>query len=419
MNNKKVGIVGLGYVGLPLATLFAERGFNVIAYDRDESKINHLKNSVSYIEDIPTERLSKIISKISPTLDPSDLSEADCISVCVPTPVTWDKKPDLKPIMGALEDIKAHVKEGAVVIIESTVYPNFTKEMARPLFPQAHVVFSSERVDPNNQQFEIKDIPKVLGADSEEALTKARGFYSELFTLKEVSSTAVAESSKLLENTYRAVNIALANDFSRMCRELDIDVWEVIDAAKTKPFGFQAFYPSLGVGGHCIPVDPFYLLHKADSRLVREAMMINQEMVKRCIYMAQAGGVILGGPDPKDLGNLKGKVLLLGVAYKPDISDYRESPSIRLLDRLLLLKHDTLTPTDEDISYYDPHVPSISEHGIEMTSQPSLEDALEWADTVLVCTAHSAFDREYIKSNSNILFDFCGLFRDDPNVEGV
>ena len=405
---KKVGIVGLGYVGLPLATLFAERGYNVIAYDKDKTKINHLNKSVSYIEDISTERLSKVIANLSPTLNPSDLSEADCISVCVPTPVTWDNKPDLKPIMGALEDIKDHVKEGAVVIIESTVYPNFTKEKARPLFPHAHVVFSSERVDPNNQQFEIKDIPKVLGAYSEEALVKARGFYSELFTLKEVSSTAVAESSKLLENTYRAVNIALANDFSRICRELDIDVWEVIEAAKTKPFGFQAFYPSLGVGGHCIPVDPFYLLHKADSRLVRDAMTINQDMVKQCLRMSQ--------------GNLRGKVLLLGVAYKPNISDYRESPSIRLLKDLFLLKHDELNPTGAgggDISYYDPHVPSISEHGLDMVSQSSLKEALRRADTVLVCTAHKAFDKDYIKSNSNVLYDFCGLFRDDPDVEGV
>lgn len=408
MVKRKVGVVGLGYVGLPLATLFAEKGFDVIAYDRDATKVSLLSEGVSYIEDVSTERLQLVYKSITPTTDPSVLSEAECISVCVPTPIKAHK-PHLDPIMGALHDIKDHVMEGAVIVIESTVYPKFTEEKARPLFPHAHVVFSSERVDPNNEQFEIKDIPKVLGADSEEALAKARSVYSELFTLKEVSSTAIAETSKLLENTYRAVNIALVNELARVCARLEIDVWEVISAAATKPFGFQAFYPSLGVGGHCIPVDPYYLLHKGDITFVRMAMGINESMPSRCLTMAAP--------------YIKNNVLILGTAYKPNISDYRESPSIELLTAMRH-RFDCAFGTESyghacAITYYDPHVPEIELRGGTLKSMSSLESALAWADCVLVCVAHSAFDKDLIKSKSAVLFDFCGLFRDDKDVQGL
>jgi len=403
-----VGVVGLGYVGLPLAVLYAQKGYNVIAYDCDESKVESLRKGVSYIEDIEDSVLNSVLERITPTTKPSDLSVAECISVCVPTPLKGHS-PDLKPIVGALNDIKHHVKEWAVVVIESTVYPNFTNGLAKTLFPKAHVVFSSERVDPNNSEFEIKDIPKVLGADDPVALEKARSFYSNLFTLKEVSSTKVAEMSKLLENTYRAVNIALANEFARISESLDINVWEVIDAAATKPFGFQPFYPSLGVGGHCIPVDPYYLLHAKDSVFVRLAMGINESMPSKCLSMAR--------------NDLRGNVLILGMAYKPNVADYRESPSLELLRSMI---HQTncvlglnMFGHDCAISYYDPHIPEISVKNTTLKSLQSLEEALYWADCVLLCVAHKDFDKDLIKSNSKKLYDFCGLFRDDSDVMGL
>lgn len=434
--NPKIGIVGLGYVGLPLSVLFAEAGFEVIGYDRDAEKIRCLREGIVYIDDISTERFLACASNITPTLDPKDLSGADFIAVCVPTPISKNKTPDTQLVESAVDAIKPYVRKGAVVSIESTVYPNFTKDVIAPRLPEAHVVFSPERVDPSNSKVDLKDVPKVLGADTEIAMSRARDVYSKVFTLVEVSSTSTAETAKLLENVYRAVNIALANEMARLCGILDINVWEVIQAAATKPFGFQAFYPSLGVGGHCIPVDPYYLLHKGESELIRKSLEINTETTFKCIERIS--------PACSSARSARKPVLFLGVAYKPNVSDTRESSALEMLRAI------TKTTDMGHVMYYDPHVPSVQvplAGGGDfhtMCSQENVEDAIESAGVIVVCVNHARFeglkDRIMAKVDQkmefeNVLdvpvpflsfhkhdcqvFDFCGMFRGDTRVAGL
>lgn len=405
---RTVGIVGLGYVGLPLAVHFADRGYYVIAYDIDSEKIESLREQVSYIEDVADADIKRVFGRLCPTTDVSEISRAECISVCVPTPVSGTE-PDIGPIMSAVRALEGHVAQGAVLVIESTVYPNFTQEKVAPLFPDAHVVFSPERVDPRNDKYAIEDIPKVIGADSPYALEKAREFYEDLFTLKEVSSTASAEMSKLLENTYRAVNIALVNEFARISSDLGIDVWEVISAAATKPFGFQPFYPSLGVGGHCIPVDPYYLLHKGESAFVRSALEINERNIERCADMISENVDLEGS-----------HVLFLGVAYKPDVGDCRESPALKLWD----IVSERMGAGLERLRYCDPHVAEFSAHDHVYTSESDLIAAVGASSCVVVCVNHSAYG--LYKSGildlcvgSRSIFDFCGMFAGDSRVIGL
>jgi UDP-N-acetyl-D-glucosamine dehydrogenase len=443
--NPKIGIVGLGYVGLPLSVLFAEAGFEVIGYDRDVEKIRCLWEGIVYIDDISTERFLACASNITPTLEPKDLSGADFIAVCVPTPISKNKTPDTQLVESAVDAIKPYVRKGAVVSIESTVYPNFTKDVIAPRLPEAHVVFSPERVDPSNSKFDLKDVPKVLGADTETAMSRARDVYSKVFTLVEVSSTSTAEAAKLLENTYRAVNIALANEMARLCGTLDINVWEVIQAAATKPFGFQAFYPSLGVGGHCIPVDPYYLLHKGESELIRKSLEINSAMTHKCterIAPSCSSSLLAHKP-----------ILFLGVAYKPDVSDTRESPALEVL-RSVASAVDRGGSSSETyrayVNYYDPHVPSIQVPSVDddapytMYSLRDVEEAIENAGIIVICVKHTRFERlkarilakvnqklasenglSEASSSSNLhelsceVFDFCGMFEGDSRISGL
>ncbi len=415
-----VGVVGLGYVGLPLSVLFAESGFKVIGYDCDQAKIDALRKGEVYIDDISPERFENCRENFLPTSDASSLISAEFIAICVPTPIAEDKTPDTSLITRALDEVAPYVKEDAVVSIESTVYPNFTKTVAKPKLPHAHVVFSPERVDPSNKKFDLKEVPKVIGADTDIAMFKARNVYSKVFSLVEVGSTSAAEMSKLLENTYRAVNIALVNEMSRICGDLEIDVWEVIQAAATKPFGFQAFYPSLGVGGHCIPVDPYYLLHKGDSRLIRNSLEINESNVERCADKL-----------PREIFcNPEARILILGVAYKPNVSDVRESPVPKLIEEIARRSayHANLQAMNQNLKFHDPHVESISIKGNEYFSESDLESALGHASDVILCVNHDRYVpyREAIldklsgsSSTQYRVFDFCGMFKSDTRVIGL
>lgn len=439
----EIGVVGLGYVGLPLSVLFAEAGIQVTAYDCDNSKIGSLLEGNIYIEDISSERYSKCRHNIKPTTNPEDLKDVGFIAVCVPTPLSQDKLPDTEFVERAIRKIKPYLKEGTVVSIESTVYPNFTKDVIAPELPGIHVVFSPERVDPSNSKFDLKDVPKVLGADSETALSLARDVYSEVFTLVEVSSTAAAETAKLLENTYRAVNIALANEMARLCGDLEINVWEVIQAAATKPFGFQAFYPSMGVGGHCIPVDPYYLLHKGESALVRKCLEINSAVtdkyIERITPACWTSRLLARKP-----------ILFLGVAYKPNVSDTRESPALEMLrsiTRVITLGNPNPDEHNRYVEYYDPHVPNVqmastSGNGsYTMYSHENIDEAISEAGVVVVCVNHAEFSElkdtliekalngvnpGYTNLRSlplpledRVVFDFCGMFKGDSRVTGL
>jgi UDP-N-acetyl-D-glucosamine dehydrogenase len=389
----RVGIIGLGYVGLPLAVAFARAGFNVSGFDVDPVKVAEINAGRSYIPDVPAADVAETVraNRLRATSDMSCLHEMDAIDICVPTPLRKTRDPDLSYVVQAVEAVKSRLRAGQLVILESTTYPGTTDEVVQPALEatglrvgvDVHLAFSPERVDPGNQSFGTKTIPKVVGGSSPESTELACALYGAVIdTVVPVSSTRVAEMVKLLENTFRAVNIGLVNEIALMCHRMDIDVWEVIDAAKTKPFGFMPFYPGPGLGGHCIPIDPFYLSWKArqsgfECRFIELAGHVNHSMPAFVVErVADALNTV------KKPVNGSG-VHLFGVAYKKDVSDMRESPALDVLE--------LLHRRGARLSYTDPYVPTLNHGDVYLKSidEPSAADGI---DCAVICTDHGVFD---------------------------
>ncbi len=401
-----VAIVGAGYVGVPLAQVFAEAGRAVVLLDVDEERVAMLRRGESYIEDVPSARLRELVDRhgLGATTDYDVLRETDAILIALPTPLSRQREPDLSIVKAATREIAARLRPGHLVVLESTTYPGTTREEVLPILEQVsglragvdfHLAFSPERVDPGRTDFTTRTVPKVVGGIDEASTEAAAALYgSAIDAVHRVSSPEAAELTKLLENIFRSVNIALVNELARLCDRMGIDVWEVIDAASTKPFGFMRFEPGPGLGGHCIPIDPFYLTWKAreydfTTEFIELAGKVNQAMPYYCrSKISQALNHGLGK-------SLKGsRILVLGVAYKADISDLRESPAIRLIQ--------LLERGGADVAYHDPHIPAFVEHGVALTSVP-LEPAAY--DAVVIATAHSGIDYAALVDDASIVID--------------
>jgi UDP-N-acetyl-D-glucosamine dehydrogenase len=406
----RVGVVGLGYVGLPLAETFAWGGYPVLGFDIDEQKVARLKRGESYIGHICAERVAELIDsgRFDATSDPARFVEVDVIVICVPTPLTEAREPDLSFIIKTGQDIAPHLRPGQLVILESSTYPGTTEEVLRPILEENglaagrdfFLAYSPEREDPGNKDFATRNIPKVVGGIDDVSRDLAVALYQPVVDgVVPVSSPGVAEACKILENTYRAVNIALVNELKMVFDRMGIDVWEVIAAAKTKPFGFQAFYPGPGLGGHCIPVDPFYLTWVArkygvHTRFIELAGEVNTAMPR---WVVDRVAEALNDQDRPLRGS---KVCVLGVAYKKDVDDPRESPAFVILE--LLQRRGAV------VSYNDPHVPTLPRmrnHDLRLDSQPLTPEFLAAQDCVLVVTDHSAYDFPEIVRHARLVVD--------------
>jgi len=390
----RIGVIGLGYVGLPLAVEFARAGFDVTGFDVDASKIAEINASRSYIPDVPQQELAEAVAagRLKATTDMTGLAGMDVADICVPTPLRKTKDPDLSYVVKALEYVAASLKAGQLVILESTTYPGTTDEVALPMLEAKGLVadkdfflaFSPERVDPGNQQYTTRNIPKIVGGHGPSSTEAATALYSQIVSnVIPVSSTRVAEMVKLLENTFRAVNIGLVNEIALMCHKMDIDVWEVIDAAKTKPFGFMPFYPGPGLGGHCIPIDPHYLSWKArqvgfECRFIELAGHVNGSMPD---YVVERIGEALNAVRKPINGS---RVHLYGIAYKKNVSDMRESPALDILE--------LLERRGAEVSYTDPFVPTLKHGAVTLESMTEQAALGTHPDCVVICTDHASFD---------------------------
>ena len=403
-----VGVVGLGYVGLSLAMEFVRAGYRVIGIDINEEKVAKLNAGKSYVMDVPSVDVAKAIEDgtLQATTDYAKVAEMDALSICVPTPLrSKTKDPDLSYIMDAVGEIRKYLHAGQLVVLESTTFPGTTTEVIQPILEESgmkagedfFLAFSPERVDPGNVEYGTRDIPKVVGGVNEASTTHAKVLYGNtLSQVIGVSSTDVAEMVKLLENTFRSVNIGLANEFSLLCSKLGIDVWEVIEAASTKPFGYMPFYPGPGLGGHCIPVDPLYLSWKAKvngfhPRLIDVAVQINQDMPKHVVRKVRES---LEGLKKELKGS---KILIVGVAYKRNTDDVRESPALEIIQ--------LLEDEGAQVSFSDPYVSQVRENGRSLHSAPLEPATVADADCVLVVTDHSAVDYELIAKHASVVVD--------------
>jgi UDP-N-acetyl-D-glucosamine dehydrogenase len=415
-----VGIIGLGYVGLPLVLRFCEVGFNVLGFDTDPGKVERLNRGESYIRHILASRLADLLKpqegqgQFAATHDMGRLGEPDVVIICVPTPLTSKREPDLRFVANTTREIAACLRPGQLISLESTTYPGTTAELLLPILgsnfrvgEDFFLVFSPEREDPGNPQYQVSSIPKVVGGVTAACLAHGVALYSQVIErVIPVSSTQAAEMSKLLENIYRAVNIALVNELKILCLKMGLDVFEIIEASKTKPFGFQAFYPGPGLGGHCIPIDPFYLTWKAreydfSTRFIELAGEINTSMphfvVQRVTKALSEHHLALNGA----------RILVLGIAYKKDVDDPRESPAVKIMD---LLKQE-----GAEVSYNDPYIPRCAgmRHypHFDLISTPLDERALIETDLVLLVTDHSAYDYAWIASQARLIVDTRNAFK--------
>jgi UDP-N-acetyl-D-glucosamine dehydrogenase len=405
---KTVGIIGLGYVGLPLAVAFAQEGCEVIAVDVDSRKIDAIEAGESYIEDVPSELLREYKDQIQATTRYARLAKADAVLICVPTPLTRNREPDLGPLIDTARALGEVLQPNQLVVLESTTYPGTTRERVAPLLEESglaagrdfHLAFSPERVDPGRTDFTLRNTPKVLGGLTEACLHRAEEVYGLVCDeLVRVSSPEAAELTKLLENIFRSVNIALVNELAMLTDRMGIDIWEVVDAASTKPYGFMPFSPGPGMGGHCLPVDPFYLSWRArefdmSTEFIELAGKVNQQMPYHCVAKAQ-----------RSLNNaglsVKGsRVAVLGVSYKPGVGDIRESPALKIVS---LLKE-----MGAEVCYHDPHVPTLSEFGL--SSRP-LDEAVNDADLTLIVTAHPSVDHDQVAQRARLVVDLRGVTR--------
>ena len=410
MHQLKIGVIGLGYVGLPLAVEKAKAGFKTIGFDVQKQKVDMVNNGVNYIGDVVDDDLKKLVDNgnLSATTDFSFIRDLDFIAICVPTPLDMYQQPDTSYVENSSAEIAKYLKKGSIVVLESTTYPGTTEELVRPILEKGsglvcgedfYLGFSPERVDPGNLIYKTKNTPKVVGAIGSDALEVISAVYRAVLNsdVYEVSSPAVAEMEKILENTYRNVNIGLINELAILCNKMNINIWEVIEAAKSKPYGFQAFYPGPGLGGHCIPLDPYYLSWKAreygfHTSMIEASMMINDRMPE---YIIERASKILNRYKKALNG---AKILILGVAYKQDIDDYRESPALKIIDGF--------TESGANIDFYDPYIKSYKRNGKEYYGLNDItSDIINAYDLVCITTAHSNVDYEMVAENAKVVFD--------------
>ena len=409
-----IAVIGIGYVGLPLAVEFAREGYRVVGVDVSRKKVDLLNSGVSYIPDIPTDDLAQAVEAglLSATTDYGVLHDVDAISICVPTPLRKTKDPDMSYIIAAADEIAKYSRPGQLIVLESTTYPGTTDELIVPrvlsngyqVGEDVFVCFSPERIDPGNPTYGVRNTPKVIGGITPDCVEVAAALYGKAIdTVIPVSSTRAAEMVKLLENTFRSVNIGLVNEMAVMCDKLDVNVWEVIEAASTKPFGFMTFYPGPGLGGHCIPIDPLYLSWKLkalnyNARFIELASEINGNMP---LYVVTKVMDALNEVRQTVNG---ARILVLGVAYKRDIDDLRESPA---LDIIRLLQE-----RGADVSYHDPYVPDLEHEGLDLASAPLSEEALEAADAVVIVTDHTCLDYGWVAGHARIVVDTRNALKD-------
>lgn len=411
ISNKEiiVGVVGLGYVGLPLAVEKAKAGFKTIGFDIQSQKVDMVNAGSNYIGDVVDDDLKEIVESgmLSATTDFSFVKNVDFIAICVPTPLDSHQQPDISYVKSSTEEIAKYLTKGTMVVLESTTYPGTTEELLKPILESSGLIcgedfylgFSPERVDPGNKEFKTKNTPKVVGAIGQDAREVIASMYRAVLEgdVHEVSSPAIAEMEKILENTYRNINIGLANEMAILCNKMGIDFWEVVDAAKTKPYGFQAFYPGPGLGGHCIPLDPYYLSWKAreygfHTSMIESSMMVNDRMPEYCVERSMT---ILNRHKKALNGS---KVLVLGVAYKNDIDDYRESPAIQVIEKL----KEAGAKTD----FYDPWIPEFKDKGKVVEGIKKIDEAIiAGYDLVVITAAHTNFDYNMIQENAQVIFD--------------
>ena len=414
IKNKKavIGVIGLGYVGLPLALTFAKKGFNVIGIDIDKDRVIRIKKRISYITDVSSVELSEVLKKrkFKATTNVKFIKKLDAVIICVPTPLGKDRTPDISYIREAVNKVKDNIRKGQIIVLESTTYPGTTREILLPILESTglkegkdfYLAFSPERIDHGNKTYKTENTPKVIGGISKESTQITKLLYEEV--IKEVipvSSASSAETVKLLENTFRIVNIALVNEIATLCDKFGLDIWEIVDAAKTKPFGYMPFYPGPGVGGHCIPVDPLYLSWKAkehgfETKFIDLASSINELMPQYAVDKLER--ILSRKKKRLDSSNL----LIVGVAYKKDVKDLRESPAINIID--LLQKRGA------KISYYDPYFPYLKINDIDLKCAKINKKALERFDCALVIADHSNIDYKFIAKNTRLVLDTRNIF---------
>ncbi|HEV2980147.1 MAG TPA: nucleotide sugar dehydrogenase [Solirubrobacteraceae bacterium] len=403
-----VGIIGLGYVGLPLAVAFASEGCEVVGVDVDSRKVDAIAAGRSYIEDVPSEALAQLADRIHATTRYARLAKADAVLICVPTPLSPNREPDLGPLMEATRALAEVLQADQLVVLESTTYPGTTRERVAPLLEESglaagrdfNLVFSPERVDPGRTDFTLRNTPKVIGGLTPACAERAEAMYGLVCDqIVRVSSPEAAELTKLLENIFRSVNIALVNELAMLTDRMGIDVWEVVDAAATKPYGFMRFDPGPGMGGHCLPVDPFYLSWRARefdmaTEFIELAGKVNQQMPYHCVAKVQralnAAGLSVKGA----------RVGVVGVAYKPGVGDLRESPALKIIS--------LLSDLGAHVTYHDPHVPALSDQGLR--SRP-LEELVGDSDLTLIVTAHPGVDHELVAKRARLVVDLRGVTR--------
>jgi UDP-N-acetyl-D-glucosamine dehydrogenase len=403
----RIAVIGQGYVGLPLAVEFASSGFHVTGIDTDSTRVQALMRGESHIPDVPEGQLRAVLDsgRFAATLDTSVLRDHDAIVICVPTPLRKSRDPDISYVVAAATEVARNLRPGQLVVLESTTYPGTTEEVLVPMVEErgltvgedVHLAFSPERIDPSNPNYKVKDIPKLVGGVTPACTAVTAALYRQIVAqVIELSSPVVAELAKIYENTFRSVNIGLANELAVMCHHLGVNVWEVIEAASTKPFGFMPFYPGPGIGGHCIPVDPLYLSWKArhsgyEARFIGLADDINRSMPRFVINLL-AEALNDGGKSVRNA-----RILVLGVAYKRGVGDIRESPAVEIVMDLL--------KRGGRVRYADPFVPSLALPGLALTATPLTADLLRWSDAVLILTDHREFDYRLVVAEAPLVID--------------
>lgn len=418
-----LGVIGLGYVGLPLAVEKAKAGFRTIGFDIQEEKVQMVNEGKNYIGDVINEDLENIVQSglLSATTDFSKVASADCVCICVPTPLDKHQQPDISYVKDSAESIVPYMHKGMLIVLESTTYPGTTEELLKPILERSglvcgvdfHLAFSPERVDPGNLIYKTKNTPKVVGGVTPQCTEVAAVLYEAILEapIHRVSSPAIAEMEKILENTYRNVNIGLINELAILCHKMGINIWEVIDAAKSKPYGFQAFYPGPGLGGHCIPLDPYYLSWKAreygfHTSMIESSMMINDRMPEYCL---ERSAKILNRFKKPLNGS---KILILGVAYKQDIDDYRESPALSVIEEL--------EQEGAEIVFYDPYVLAYTHKKRVKNGESQLTpELIQSADLVIITTAHTCVDYDLLQKNAHYIFDTKNAMKNIKNRDNV
>lgn len=420
----KMGVCGLGYVGLPLAVDKASHGYKTIGFDVSREKVNLVNNGTNYIADVIDNELKNLVESgmLTATTDFSKISEVDFIAICVPTPLDMHQQPDISYVRSSAEEIAKHMSPGTIVVLESTTYPGTTEELVMPILEKGsglkcgkdfYLGFSPERVDPGNKTYKTGNTPKLVGAVGEEAAEVISLVYKSILDsdIHTVSSPSVAEMGKLLENTYRNINIGLVNELAILCNKMGINIWEVIDAAKTKPYGFQAFYPGPGLGGHCIPLDPYYLGWKArefgfHTSMIEASMMINDRMPE---YTVERAGRVLNN-SKKALNGAK--ILILGVAYKQDIDDYRESPALRVIEEF--------EKRGSNIDFFDPYIKTVKEKGVIRNGIDEISpEILRNYDLICITTGHTTIDYDMVSNCGVPVFDTRNAAKNVVNRENI